>query len=70
MRLRSKLAVRAAKLTSATIKKLHMGSGVTLPGLVARLIDPCILSEMSAQIRKKTIVTMGTNGKTTTNSLL
>lgn len=70
MRLRSKLAVRAAKLTSTTIKKLHMGSGVTLPGLVARLIDPHILSEMSAQIRQKTIVTMGTNGKTTTNSLL
>lgn len=70
MRLRSKLAVRAAKLTSTTIQKLHMGSGVTLPGLVARLIDPCILSEMSAQIRQKTIVTMGTNGKTTTNSLL
>lgn len=70
MRLRSKLAVSAAKFTSAAIKKLHMGSGVTLPGLVARLIDPKILNEMSAQVGKKTIATMGTNGKTTTNSLL
>ena len=70
MRLRSKLAVRAAKFTSSTIKKLNMGSGVTLPGLVARLIDPQILKEMAGQIRQKTIVTMGTNGKTTTNSLL
>ena len=70
MRLQSKLAVQAAKFTSAAIKKLHMGSGVTLPGLVARLIDPQILGELAGQVRKKTIVTMGTNVKTTTNSLL
>ena len=70
MRLRSKLAIRCAKLTSTLIKKLNRGSGVTLPGYVARLIDPKILSVMSSMIREKTIVTMGTNGKTTTNSIL
>lgn len=70
MRLRSKLAVRCAKLTSTLIRKLNRGSGVTLPGYVARLIDPKILSVMSGMIREKTIVTMGTNGKTTTNSIL
>lgn len=70
MRLRSKLAIRCAKLTSTLIKKLNRGSGVTLPGYVARLIDPKILSVMSGMIREKTIVTMGTNGKTTTNSIL
>lgn len=70
MRLRSKLAVRGAKLTSTLIRKLNRGSGVTLPGYVARLIDPKILSVMSEMIREKTIVTMGTNGKTTTNSIL
>lgn len=52
------------------IKKLNRGSGVTLPGYVARLIDPQILSVMSGMVREKTIVTMGTNGKTTTNSIL
>lgn len=70
MRLRSKLAITCAKATSTLIKKLNRGSGVTLPGYVARIIDPKILSEMSGQIREKTIVTMGTNGKTTTNSIL
>lgn len=70
MRLRSKLAIRCAKLTSTLIKKLNRGSGVTLPGYVARLIDPKILSVMSGMVREKTIVTMGTNGKTTTNSIL
>lgn len=70
MRLRSKLAIKCAKLTSTLIKKLNRGSGVTLPGYVARIIDPKILSTMSDMIREKTIVTMGTNGKTTTNSIL
>lgn len=46
------------------------GSGATLPGYVARIIDPKILSTMSDMVREKTIVTMGTNGKTTTNSIL
>lgn len=70
MKLRSKLAIKCAKTTSYLIKKLNRGSGVTLPGYIARLIDPQILSTMSAMVREKTIVTMGTNGKTTTNSIL
>ena len=70
MRLRSKLAIRAAKLTSFLIKKMKRGSGVTLPGYVARRIDPDILKAMAQQVRGKTIVTMGTNGKTTTNAIL
>lgn len=70
MRLRSKLAIKCAKGTSTLIKKLNRGSGVTLPGYVARLIDPDILTELSGQIREKIIVTMGTNGKTTTNAIL
>ena len=65
MKLRSRLAITCAKGTSALIKKLNRGSGVTLPGYVARLIAPNILSVMASQIREKTIVTMGTNGKTT-----
>lgn len=70
MRLRSLLAIKCAKCTSYLIKKLNRGSGVTLPGYVARIIDPKILSTMSEMVREKTIVTMGTNGKTTTNAIL
>lgn len=70
MRLRSRIAIRFAKITSGLIKIMNRGSGVTLPGYVARRIDPNILREMSGQIRGKTIVTMGTNGKTTTNAIL
>ena len=70
MRFRSKLAIKCAKMTSSLIKKMNRGSGVTLPGYVARLIDPNILKEMAGQVRGKIIVTMGTNGKTTTNAIL
>ena len=70
MRLRTVLAIKCAKCTSYLIKKLNRGSGVTLPGYVARRIDPKILSAMSEMVREKTIVTMGTNGKTTTNAIL
>lgn len=70
MRLRSVLAIKCAKCTSYLIKKLNRGSGVTLPGYVARLVDPHILSAMAEMVKEKTIVTMGTNGKTTTNSIL
>ena len=70
MRLRSRFAVRCAKITSFLSKKMNRGSGATLPGYVARRIDPYILKEISGQVRDKILVTMGTNGKTTTNAIL
>lgn len=70
MELRTKLAIYAAKLTSLFIRILHIGNGATLPGYAARLIDPNILSIMSGMVVGDVIAVMGTNGKTTTNSLL
>ena len=40
------------------------------PGRVARKIDPEILSVMSGMVREKIIAVTGTNGKTTTTSLM
>ena len=70
MNFRSKLAIKCAKGTSSLIKKMGRGSGATLPGLIARKIDPNIMSEMTNMVRNKVIVTMGTNGKTTTNAVM
>ena len=70
MRLRSRFAVRCAKITSFLSKKMNRGSGATLPGYVARRIDPNILKEISGQVRDKILVTMGTHGKTPTNAIL
>ena len=64
------LAVRCAKLTGWLIRKLHRGNGASLPGYIAGFLCPEILSSLSGMVREKVIVTMGTNGKTTTNRLL
>ncbi len=67
---RGRLAVCGARLTYKMIRKLHRGNGGTLPGYVARQVDPEILSRLSGMVREKIIVVMGTNGKTTTANML
>ena len=47
-----------------------MGNGGSFPGYVARLVDPQILSRLADMVREKVIVVVGTNGKTTTTSIL
>lgn len=68
--LRIKLAVCCAKIVSSFIQKLKKGNGLTLPGYIARLIEPGILSALAGMVKENIIVTTGTNGKTTTNSIL
>ena len=70
MRLRSRFAVFCAKLAYGVIRRMDRGSGSAFPGYVARRIDPEILSVMAARVRGKIIAVTGTNGKTTTNSIL
>ena len=70
MSLRSWTAVNSAKITNKLINILNVGSGVTLPGLIASKIDPNILSKLSCQVKDDIIVVLGTNGKTTTNSII
>lgn len=57
-------------MTCVVIRFLDRGSGSSFPGFIARRIDPDILSVMSDMVRKKVIAVTGTNGKTTTNSIL
>lgn len=70
---RSKLAICCARLTCTLIKRRKKGSGAALPGYIARLVEPRILpiaSKLFHEQGGRIIVTMGTNGKTTTNSIL
>ena len=67
---RSRLAICCGKLTSTWIRRLHRGNGGTLPGYVARRIDPGILTVLSGMVGEGILVVMGTNGKTTTNRIL
>ena len=67
---RGTAALWAGKLTAGLSRGLRRGGGTTLPGDVARFIDPAILTKLSRSLTDGTIVISGTNGKTTTAALL
>jgi len=67
---RGRVALWAGKLTSALSRGLRRGGGTTLPGDIARWVDPSILTKLSRSLGEGTVVITGTNGKTTTAALL
>ena len=70
MGLRKTAAVLAGKTTGTLSRLTGRGGGTTLPGDVARAIDPKILTRLSADLAHGSIVITGTNGKTTTARLV
>src|SRR5947208_9843841 len=65
-RARLSLAISSGKLAGASGRLLRVGGGTSLPGLVARRIDPHILKSVVGASKAKKIVITGSNGKTTT----
>jgi lipid II isoglutaminyl synthase (glutamine-hydrolysing) len=61
------LAARVARLASRT---LRTGGGTTVPGVVARRVDPGVLTELSGRLRLGSAAITGTNGKTTTTRMI
>src|SRR3712207_6666180 len=61
------LAARAARLASRT---LRTGGGSTVPGVVARRVDPRALTQLSRRLRLGSAAVTGTNGKTTTTRMI
>jgi UDP-N-acetylmuramyl tripeptide synthase len=68
--MRRTAAVWAGKATGALSRLSGRGGGTTLPGDVARAIDPLVLRKLTADLREGSIVITGTNGKTTTARLV
>jgi lipid II isoglutaminyl synthase (glutamine-hydrolysing) len=68
--LRKTAAVLAGKATGALSRVTRRGGGTTLPGDVARAIDPNVLTKLAADLAKGSVVITGTNGKTTTARLI
>ena len=62
-------AVVAGRSAGALARRLSFGGGTSLPGLVARRLDPGIATYLGAQLRHGSVVIAGTNGKTTTSGL-
>ncbi|HET7419448.1 MAG TPA: MurT ligase domain-containing protein [Candidatus Dormibacteraeota bacterium] len=70
MELRKQTAVLAGKATGMLSRLTGRGGGTTLPGDVARAIDPKILTRLAGDLTRGSIVITGTNGKTTTSRLI
>jgi UDP-N-acetylmuramyl tripeptide synthase len=68
--IRKTAAIWAGKATGALSRISRRGGGTTLPGDVARMIDPKVLSKLAADLTHGSIVITGTNGKTTTARLV
>jgi UDP-N-acetylmuramyl tripeptide synthase len=68
--LRKTAAVLAGKATGALSRASRRGGGTTLPGDVARAIDPRVLAKLSQDLTHGSVVITGTNGKTTTARLV
>lgn len=69
-RLRWIIAILAAKVAGAISRRLQQGGGTALPGLVAEHISPNLLGHLLCQVTGGTVFVTGTNGKTTTATLL
>ncbi len=63
-------ALAAGKLAAKTGRALRVGGGTSLPGIVARRIDPAVLRKVVGASRAKKVVVCGSNGKTTTCRML
>jgi UDP-N-acetylmuramyl tripeptide synthase len=61
------LAARSARFASRALKT---GGGSTVPGVVARRVDPKVLSKLSQRLRLGSAAITGTNGKTTTTRMV
>ncbi len=51
-------------------RRLGAGGGTTLPGRIARRIDPQLLAGLVAHLAQGSVIVTGTNGKTTTSRMI
>ncbi len=63
-------AVAAGRLAASLSRWLRLGGGTTVPGRVARVLHPEVVSRLAARLGRGCVVVTGTNGKTTTARLV
>jgi UDP-N-acetylmuramyl tripeptide synthase len=67
---RTAAAVNTAKLAAAFSRRLGLGGGTALPGLMAEAVAPGLASRLVAELGHGCLLVTGTNGKTTTARLV
>ena len=70
MRVATRLAVAAGRLTGIASRRLGLGGGTSAPGLVALHLAPRLISDLAMGLSHGSILVAGTNGKTTTARLV
>jgi lipid II isoglutaminyl synthase (glutamine-hydrolysing) len=68
--LRAGLAVVAGRIAGMLSRRLHLGGGTSVVGIVAQRIYPQIIEHMATQLEYGSIIVTGTNGKTTTSGFI
>jgi UDP-N-acetylmuramyl tripeptide synthase len=68
--LRAGLAVMGGRAAGALSRRLHLGGGTSIVGVVAQRLYPDIVEHLAAQLEYGSVIVTGTNGKTTTSSFL
>ncbi len=68
--LRASLAVTAGRTVGALSRRLHLGGGTSIMGIVAQGIYPQIVTHLATELEYGSVVITGTNGKTTTSSFI
>jgi lipid II isoglutaminyl synthase (glutamine-hydrolysing) len=69
-RIRDSAGVGAARVARTLSKVTRSGQGSSLPGLVAEKVSPGFIARRAAQLPGGVVLVSGTNGKTTTSSML
>lgn len=68
--LRAGFAVMSGRTMGALSRRLHLGGGTSVVGIVAQRLYPDIVGHLAAQLEHGSIIVTGTNGKTTTSGLI
>src|SRR6516165_5795344 len=68
--LRAGLAVVGGRTAGALSRRLHLGGGTSIAGLVAQRLYPGIVRHLSTQLAFGSVMVTGTNGKTTTSGFI
>ena len=68
--LRAGLAVVGGRTAGALSRRLHLGGGTSVVGLVAQRMYPNIVGHLATQLEYGSVVVTGTNGKTTTSGFI
>jgi UDP-N-acetylmuramyl tripeptide synthase len=68
--LRAGLAVVGGRTAGALSRRLHLGGGTSITGVVAQRLYPGIVGHLSTQLTFGSVIVTGTNGKTTTSGFI